>query len=88
MSKYSLRTPPLTDNTNQSPLMEDIWALGELVDSMRVDLIQSSMLVDYMTEFGGKMNYNSGLGGGGRFRFTYYLRLVCVYMYMIHFQLF
>ena len=48
-----------------SPLMEEIWALGELVYSMRVDLIQSSMLVEYMTDFWGKMNYYSGFGGGG-----------------------
>ena len=70
---------PLTDKTNQSPLMEEIWALSELVDSTRVDLIQSSMLVDYMKDSLGKVGLAKNLhikwvGLHGR-----NLRFVCVY---------
>ena len=33
------------------PLQGELNALSDLVDSMRVDLLQTSMLIDYATDF-------------------------------------
>lgn len=36
---------------NRYPLMEELFALNELVDNMRVDLLQGSMLLDYIKDY-------------------------------------
>ena len=36
---------------SQYPLKEELGALSELIDSLRVDLLQSSMLVNYVQDY-------------------------------------
>lgn len=44
-------TPGFWRETSQYPLKEELNALNELVDSVRVDLLQTSMLVNYIENF-------------------------------------
>ncbi|XP_061170676.1 uncharacterized protein LOC133180116 [Saccostrea echinata] len=44
-------TPASSQTSRQYPLKEELSALSELIDSVRVDLLQTSMIVNYMQDY-------------------------------------
>lgn len=44
-------TPGFWRESNEYPLKEELKALIEIVDSVRVDLLQTSMLINYIADF-------------------------------------
>jgi hypothetical protein len=56
-TQMTTQTTGLLDQRDQYPLKTELNALIEVVESVRVDLLQTSMLVNYVQDFMKKFQY-------------------------------